>query len=452
MNIFNTTTSGEDLSRIGDKTTHMLGKELWVKVVIGLFLGVIVGILLGQSTGIINEKAVVTIGQWLALPGYFFLAIIQMIVIPLVLTSVFHGIAGSEHIDTVKKVGFRVIAYFIGTTVVAITVGSLLATLIRPGQYINKNTLATDLSGSTYLPPSVEKSTITNWSYELTSILPKNIFDTLADGDLLRVVIFAAVFGAAILALPKERGKALVDFSASIQEGCMVVVGWVMKLAPFAVFGLLAQVVSSLGVDALIGMSAYIVTVLLGLLTVYGFYLILVVYACGVPLMAFIKGARHVQLLAFSTSSSAAVMPVTMQAAEDTLGVSPNVARMVVPMGATINMDGTALYQAVAAIFLAQIYGIELGLQEFAIIMLTTVGASIGTPGTPGVGIVVLSSILLSIGVPPEGIAIILGVDRVLDMCRTTLNVSGDLVASTVMHRMLGKSLDTLPTEQIDEE
>ena len=431
----------KDLANMGTKTKRILGAELWVKVLIGLFLGVLVGLGLSYFSPTVGAENTQTIGQWLALPGYLFLAMIQMIVIPLVLSSVFYGIAASQ-METVKKVGLRVVLYFIGTTTVAITVGSLLAVLIKPGRYITEMAMANAASGNAPVAPTADAATITNWSREITSILPNNIFDTLAQGDLLRVVIFAAIFGAAVLAMPAARSKPLTDLASSLQEGCMVVVSWVMKLAPLAVFGLLAQVVSSLGMDAVAGMAAYMGTVLLGLISMFCLYLLLVKFVCRVPISTFLRGARPVQLLAFSTSSSAAVMPVTMQAAEKSLGVSPNVARMVVPLGATINMDGTALYQAIAAIFLAQVYGIDLGMHEFGLIMLTTVGASIGAPGTPGVGIVVLASILLSIGVPAEGIAIILGVDRILDMCRTTLNVSGDMVASMLMHKLLGKKLN----------
>lgn len=430
----------KDLSNMGNKTQRILGAELWVKVLIGLFAGVLVGLGLSYFSGTIGEASTQTLGQWLALPGYLFLAMIQMIVIPLVLSSVFYGIAASQ-METVKKVGLRVVLYFISTTTVAISLGSILAILIKPGRYITEMAMA-NAAGAAPVAAPTDAATVTNWSREVTSILPNNIFDTLAQGDLLRVVIFAAIFGAAVLAMPAARSKPLTDLAASLQEGCMVVVSWVMKLAPLAVFGLLAQVVSSLGIDAVAGMAAYMGTVLLALLCMFGLYMLLVKFVCLVPISTFLRGARPVQLLAFSTSSSAAVMPVTMQAAEESLGVSPNVARMVVPLGATINMDGTALYQAIAAIFLAQVYGIDLGLHEFGLIMLTTVGASIGAPGTPGVGIVVLASILLSIGVPAEGIAIILGVDRILDMCRTTLNVSGDMVASMLMHKLLGKKLN----------
>ena len=445
MSIFKSRAPGKDLSHLGRKTKHMLGPSLWIRVLIGLFLGVTVGIFLSEASpwsAPLTEK----IAQWLALPGYLFLAMIQMIVIPLVLASVFHGIAGSGDVGVVKKVGLRVVLYFLTTTTVAIGVGAALANLIQPGKYL-KGKLPSDLS-TDKLPSVPQSQEISNWAYEVTSILPRNIFDTLAEGDLLRVVIFAAIFGAAALALPKERNKTLVDLAAAVQEGSMIVVGWVMQIAPFAVFGLIAQVVSQTGLDALLGMSVYMGTVVGGLLVMYCLYLLLIVLFTPISLRHFMKSARSVQLLAFSTSSSAAVMPVTMQTAERELGVSPSVARLVVPLGATINMDGTALYQAVAAIFLAQIFGVPIGPAEFGLIMATTVGASVGAPGTPGVGIVVLASILMSIGVPAEGIAIILGVDRILDMCRTTLNVSGDLVASVLMHRMLGKNLDLDTTAQ----
>lgn len=437
----------KDLSKMGDKTQKMLGSQLWVRVFIGLFLGVLAGLGLSVAANYLPLETISLTGQWLALPGYLFLALIQMIVIPLVLASVFFGIAGSQ-METVKKVGFRVVLYFIGTTTLAISVGSLLAITIKPGRYISEKTLSNAAEASSLPLAAPAANEVTNWSYEMTSIFPRNIFDALAEGDLLRVVIFAAIFGAAVLSMPATRAKPLTDFAASLQEGCMVVVSWVMKLAPFAVFGLLAQVVSSLGLDAVAGMAAYMGTVLLGLLIMYGVYLLILKFICKVSVMDFMKHARPVQLLAFSTSSSAAVMPVTMQAAEESLGVSPHIARMVIPLGATINMDGTALYQAIAAIFLAQVYGVELGVYQFGLIMLTTVGASVGAPGTPGVGIVVLASILLSIGVPAEGIAIILGVDRILDMCRTTLNVSGDMVASMLMHKLMGKKLDVTEAEE----
>jgi proton glutamate symport protein len=223
----------------------------------------------------------------------------------------------------------------------------------------------------------------------------------------------------------------------------MKVVSWAMALAPAAVFGLLAQISVQLGFDALLGMSAYVGTVFLGLLVLLIFYLVLVAILAGRNPLTFLGDIREVQLLAFSTSSSAAVMPLSIKTAQEKLGVSKPVSQFVIPLGATVNMDGTALYQVIAAVFLTQVYGIDLTLGQLTLVAATTVGASIGAPSTPGVGIVILATIIQSIGVPPEGIALILGVDRILDMTRTAVNVSGDLTAAVVMERWLGSAETT---------
>lgn len=221
----------------------------------------------------------------------------------------------------------------------------------------------------------------------------------------------------------------------------MVVVGWILKLAPYAVFGLIADLAAKLGVDALTIMLNYIGTVIAGLLLMVMCYTLLLMFVSGKKPLTFFKQIREAQLLAFSTSSSSATMPVTLRVAEEHVKVKPAVARFTVPLGATINMDGTALYQTVATLFLAQAFGVDIGLMGMLAILVTAIAASVGTPGTPGVGIVVLATILTTVGIPAEGIALILGVDRILDMCRTTVNVTGDLVACTVMEKLLAKRL-----------
>ena len=223
----------------------------------------------------------------------------------------------------------------------------------------------------------------------------------------------------------------------------MKIVSWAMALAPAAVFGLLAQISVQVGFDAIVGVASYMGTVLLGLLLLLMFYMVIVALFARRSPLAFLRAISGVQLLAFSTSSSAAVMPLSMKTAETQLNVSPSVSQFVVPLGATVNMDGTALYQVVAAVFLTQVYGVDLSLPQLALLAATTVGASIGSPSTPGVGIVILATIVQGMGVPAEGIALILGVDRILDMSRTAVNVSGDLTACVVMERVLGD--DTLP-------
>lgn len=215
----------------------------------------------------------------------------------------------------------------------------------------------------------------------------------------------------------------------------MTVVKVAMRLAPYAVFGLMTQLSSKIGFEALLGMAVYVGTVLLGLATLLGFYLTLVTVAGGRHPGKFLASAREVMLLAFSTSSSAAVLPMSIKTAEDKLQINPSVSQFVIPLGATINMDGTALYQGIAAIFLAQVFGIDLSMSAMLLIIVTTVGASIGAPATPGVGIVILAMVLKSVGIPVEGIALIVGVDRILDMSRTAINVCGDLTASVVISR-----------------
>jgi Na+/H+-dicarboxylate symporter len=211
-----------------------------------------------------------------------------------------------------------------------------------------------------------------------------------------------------------------------------------MHIAPFAVFGLLAQITIKVGLDALLGMAVYVGTVILGLLLMILVYLIIVSLIARHNPLHFLSAVREVQLLAFSTSSSAAVMPLSMQTAEDKLGVRPSISQFLIPLGASINMDGTALYQAAATVFLAQVYNVELGLSSLLLILVTTVGASIGSPATPGVGIVILAMVLSSVGIPASGVALIIGVDRILDMSRTAVNVTGDLTACLVMDRWVG--------------
>ena len=223
----------------------------------------------------------------------------------------------------------------------------------------------------------------------------------------------------------------------------MTVVRVAMRIAPIAVFGLMAQLTTKIGPEILVGMAIYVGTVLLGLAALVAFYMLLLFSVSRMRPTGFIKATREVLLLAFSTSSSAAVMPVTIRTVEEKLNVKPSVSQFVIPLGTTINMDGTALYQGVAAIFLAQVFGINVGVGGMLLIIVTAVGASIGSPGTPGIGIVILSLVLSSVGIPVAGIALIMGVDRLLDMSRTMVNVCGDMVASKVLERWIGESPET---------
>jgi Na+/H+-dicarboxylate symporter len=255
----------------------------------------------------------------------------------------------------------------------------------------------------------------------------------MVEGQMLQVVIFAVVVGIALVSMAPATARPLIDVLGSVQEVCMTVVRWAMLLAPLAVFGLTAQLASRIGLASLLGMGVYVITVLIGLAILLVGYAVLVRLVSGMPMTTFLSRSREVLLLAFSTSSSAAVMPLSIRTAEDGLGVRPSLAQFVIPLGATINMTGTALYPAVAAMFLAQGFGGEGSPAGMGLVIAMTVGASIGSPATPGVGIVILSMVVTSIGVPAAGVALVMGVDRILDMARTAVNVSGDLAASRLM-------------------
>jgi Na+/H+-dicarboxylate symporter len=267
---------------------------------------------------------------------------------------------------------------------------------------------------------------------------------------MLQIVIFSVFVGVALLSMAPDKSRPLLELLGSLQEVCMTVVRWAMLLAPLAVFGLMARLTSTVGLEVLLGMAVYVGTVLLGLLFLLLLYMALILFVGKRSPLAFLKGSKEVMLLAFSTSSSAAVMPLSIQTAERELGVRPSVSQFIIPLGATINMNGTALYQGVATVFLAQVYGIDLSLAAMTFVVVTAVSASIGAPATPGVGIVILATILQGVGIPPGGIAMIIGVDRILDMSRTAINVTGDLTACAVMDRWVGGR--TTMEEQIRQE
>ena len=414
--------------------------RLWLKVLIGMVLGITVGIIMGPSVGWLDPTTAAVTGDWLAFPGKLFLALIQMIVIPLVFASIIRGLAATEDLDQLRKMGLRVVIYFVVTTALAIVIGLVLASLIKPGSYIDSQSLQIDMAAvqATAQEKPAVGFKVNELPQKIVTLLPSNPINSMVESNMLQVVIFAMVVGVALVMMAPEQSKPMLDLLGSLQEVCMTVVRWAMILAPIAVFGLLAQLTAKLGLNALFGMAVYVGTVLLGLLALFVIYLVIVFTVTKQRPLAFISSVRDVLLLAFSTSSSAAVMPLSIKTAEEKLNVRPSVSQFVIPLGATINMNGTALYQGVAALFLAQVFGIEISTGGMALIVLTAVGASIGAPATPGVGIVILAMILDTVGIPSAGIALIMGVDRILDMSRTAINVSGDLVAARVMDRWVG--------------
>ena len=424
--------------------------RLWLKVLIAMGLGIGVGIAIGPSAGWVSSEVSQVLGNWLALPGYLFLAMVQMVVIPLIFSSVIRGLAAGEDLETLKRLGGKAVLYFIGTTTLAITLGLTLASIIQPGKYIDSSLMNTMVENQAPVIDQAELPDMTDIPSQIVDLLPQNPIGSIVDTEMLQIVIFAVFIGIALIALPNRQAKPLLDLLGSLQAVSIKVVRWAMLLAPLAVFGLMARLTSTVGFDLLVGLGVYVGTVIAGLIALMIAYLLIVTLLAKRSPREFMRAVRAPQLLAFSTSSSAAVMPLSIETADSKLGIRPSISQFIVPLGATINMDGTALYQGVATVFLAQVFGVDLSLAALAFVVVTAVSASIGAPATPGVGIVILATVLEGVGIPASGIALIIGVDRILDMSRTVANVTGDLTACTVMDRWVGGTMNA--EEQLQRE
>lgn len=442
----------DDFSVLGEltgKLAFLVRTKLWLQIVFGMVLGISIGLLISpEGAALVSTQVAELVTGWLVLPGHLFLALIQMIMLPLVVSSIVLGIAGAEDLDKLRKMGFRIAPYFVLTTTIAVLIGVLLAILIEPGKYIDPQ-LLTQVLANVDVQTVNEKLEALTIRDRIVGLIPANPLSAALDESMLQIVVFAILTGVALASIEVSRAKPLLDISRAIQELSMKIVGWAMVLAPLAVLGLLAQITMQVGVNALVGMSVYVATVLMGLGLLVMIYATIVFLVAGVKPFTFFSKIREVQLLAFSTSSSAAVMPLSIKTAVENFEVQPSTADFIIPLGATINMDGTALYQVVAALFLTQVFGVDLSGGQMLLLVATTIGASIGSPSTPGVGIVILATILANIGVPPSGIALIIGVDRVLDMSRTAINVSGDITACVVMDKWLSPREASFKPEQV---
>jgi Na+/H+-dicarboxylate symporter len=424
-------TTHPSIRRLAFRLNGFVRARLWLQVLVAMAAGIATGMAIGPAGGWLEPQTATTVGNWLAVPGYLFLALVQMIVVPLVVASIILGMTSTPDMQRLRTTGLHTGLFFLATTLVAALIGLTMALLVQPGAWLPMEALPAATAGST--PSAAPAPSLSALPQQLVRIVPTNPLQASVEQNMLQVVVFAIFVGVALVTMQRRLAQPLLDLLGAVQEVSMVVVRWAMVLVPAAVFGLMAQLSARTGLDALLGMGVYVLTVLAALLLAFG--MLLAVYAVGrrrSPL-AFLRASRDVLLLAFSTSSSAAVMPLTIRAAEEQLGVDRAVARFVIPLGTTINMAGTALYQVIATLFLAQVYQVDVGLPQLLLVVVLAVGASIGSPGTPGIGIVILAMLLGTVGIPPEGIALIIGVDRILDMSRTTLNVAGDLVAASVI-------------------
>lgn len=412
---------------------RLVETRLWLKVLIGMFLGIGLGVVLSADAALVPAHLATPLIDWLALPGLLFIRLIQMIMIPLVVTSVIRGIVGGGDPAELKVLGPRVALFFLVFTVAAIIIGIAVANWLRPGDLLAAKGWATDAATQTI---AAERPTITSF---ITDLLPENPLASMVSGEMLSIVVFAIIAGIAMLSLDATTAEPVIRLLGAVQEICMTIIRWAMKLAPVAVFGLMCQVTASVGWSALSGLSMYVFAVLLAM-SLLGLANVLVSWWCGVRPGKFLAGCRDMMLLAFSTSSSAAVMPLSLKTAMEQFNVRESIARFVVPVGTIINMNGTAAFQAIAAIFLAQVYGLDLGMPAIVMLVVTTVAASIGTPSAPGAGVIVLATVLSSVGIPVEGIGIIIGVDRLLGMVRSSLNVMNDMTSCIWFERKARKA------------
>ena len=410
------------------------------QIIIGLFLGLLYGIISIQ-----NGYEEFT-SNWITPFGTIFINLLKLIAMPLVLGSLVTGVASLSDVKKLSRIGGKTIAIYLGTTAFSVTIGLISVNMLKPGDKIPdqmqiklREDFEKEASKKAF---SVQEVKNRGPLQPIIDMVPNNFFDSASNNrNMLQIVFVALLIGIGIIQIPGEKGKPLRDFFKSLSEVVIKLVDLIMLMAPLGVFALISTTISKIAgenssqiIELLGALGYYMLAVTLGLLAhVLVVYTGLLKIVTKMPLKTFYKGISPAQLLAFSTSSSGATLPLTMELCEEELGVSEEVSSFVLPLGATINMDGTALYQAVAAVFIAQTLNMSLDLSAQLTIVLTTVLASVGTAAVPGAGIVILIIILESVGVPSEGIAIILGVDRILDMIRTTVNVTGDATVSVII-------------------
>jgi len=408
-------------------------KNLWLQVVISLLLGLAVGLALGDDVGIgVDDDTLSSLSSYLKIPANIFLSLILMIIVPLIFASIVVAITNLGAKEKMRTLGLGIGVYFVITTTISILVAVLLASIIAPGSILDLTSLqeAHDISEEDLkVTEGFELEDIPNI---VSNIIPKNPISSYLEGQMFSILIMAVIVGLAMAALPKESTKPLLDLLESVQKITLHILIISMKIVPFAVFGLIIGMVATVGIGTMVGLGVYMVTVVLGLGIMLLVYALILKFVAKRSISATFLKFRNPQTLAFSTASSMATMPVTLKTAEEDLKVDPKVSKFVIPLGTTVNMDGTALYQVIAVFFLAQLFAIELSMISILVIIITSLLASIGTPAVPGAGVIVLSTILITVGIPPVGILLLLSVDRILDMIRTMVNVTGDLTATCV--------------------
>ena len=420
-------------------------------------MGVVFGVLMLQIQG-----GVGFIGAWIKPLGTIFVKLLKLIAVPLILASLIKGISDLKDISKFASIGLKTVVIYVLTTVVAIGIGLSLVNIFKPGNGVSDATiskLTATYANTSSVQGKIEEAGRQQESGPLAFVLdmvPENAFSALSNNKLMLQVIFLSIFlGISLLLIGEKRAKPLKDIFDSLNDVVLKMVDLIMLSAPYAVFALLANVVVSSGdIELLYALLFYAFVVVGGLFLMVCFYLFILAFIVKKNPFWFLKQISPAQLLAFSTSSSAATLPVTMERVEEHIGVDKEVSSFVLPVGATINMDGTSLYQAVAAVFIAQALNFDLTFSDQLMIVLTALLASIGSAAVPGAGMVMLVIVLESVGFPADklaiGLALIFAVDRPLDMCRTVINVTGDATVSTLIAKLEGKLHDPKPKEWDD--
>ncbi len=389
---------------------------------------------------VLSIVKVQTIATLIKPVGTIFFRLLMFVAIPLVFSSLIVGAASLGDIRKVGRIGAKTLLFYSVTIVVAITLGLVLVNWIQPGTRLSPDShekLMVEFQSN--IAEKIERGVSFDLVETVTNIVATNPFKAIADGEMLQIIFFGLFIGVCLTMIQQEKASPVVKFFDGFSEMMITMVDMIMKIAPYGVFALIAATVGEFGFDILQTLGWYAATLILGL-AIHQFVTIglLVRLFGGMSPVRFFRGIKDVMLIGFSSSSSAATLAVNMEACEQRLGVPKEIASFVLPLGATVNMDGTSMYQAVAAVFIAQVYGVDLSLSAQLTILLTAVLASIGTAPVPGVGIIMLIIVLRSVNVPQEGIALILGIDRLMDMCRTVPNVSGDAAVSVIIAKQEG--------------
>jgi Na+/H+-dicarboxylate symporter len=417
--------------------------ELHWKILIGMGFGVLFGLIFSFI-----PNGGLFISDYIKPFGTIFINLLKLIAVPLILASLIKGISDLKDISKLSKMGGRTIITYLITTLTAVTIGLVLVNLIQPGKSISvetRNELVEAYASDTQdKQEAAAKQQQSGPLQALIDVVPSNIFLAASNNrNMLQVIFFALFFGIGMILLSEKKVKPVKKFFDSFNDIILKLIDLIMLAAPYGVFALLAAlVVEAPSLELFQALALYAITLLLGLAVMIFVYVIIVRVITKRKVSFFMRGIAPAQLLAFSTSSSAATLPVTMECVEDNLGVDEEVASFVLPIGATINMDGTSVYQGVAAVFIAQAFGLDLSLSAQLGIVLTATLASIGTAAVPSAGIVMLVIVLAQAGIPEAGLALIFAIDRPLDMCRTIVNVTGDAAVSMIVGKSIGKLKD----------